>query len=88
MARDRQEQQEPPAPRQPRYRFRTELIAIPLGIVLVLVAVHVLGEACSWDGIMDFLHVHDRARYSALGLLGAGLLGLLMIVKVLTSERK
>jgi hypothetical protein len=85
MARDRQ-QDDQHAPQAARYRLRVPLVGPLLLIALALVGLRVLGQACSFDAVLDFLNVHDRERFSQLTVFAAGLLGLLAIVKVLVSN--
>jgi putative Ca2+/H+ antiporter (TMEM165/GDT1 family) len=87
MARDKQENDRPAGP-QPRYRFRTAIVVVPLLAVLVLAGLHILGTTCSWDAVLGGLRVHDRNRFSSLAVLAAGLLGLLAVVKVLVSNNR
>ena len=77
-----------PGPRPPRYRLNWDRILIPLLFVLALWWVGNLDLAGMWDRVLDALRVKHRERYTDLALFGAGLVGLLIIVKALITNRR
>jgi hypothetical protein len=80
-------QPQQPGPRPPQYRLSWSRILVPLVFVLALWWAWNADLAALWDRVLDALHVRQRDRYTSLALFGAGLVGLLLIVKALNARR-
>jgi len=68
-----QQQQPDPQPQQeqqsPRYGLKPEWILIPLVLLGISYLLKTTTSAISWDHIMQVLGVHNKTRYTQLGLL-------------------
>lgn len=87
MPREQQHGEPRPAAR-PRYRLRTSWMTPLLIAALALLGVALIGKVGSWNAVLDVLRVQDRERFTNLALLAAGLLGLLMLARLLVSYRR
>ena len=77
----------PPKPRRYRLRFRWQLVWIVASILLAAVVIHQAEPAFTWDDVMDALRVHDRARYTRLGVLGLTLICITTVFRLLSGRR-
>ncbi len=69
---------------QRQYRFRYELLWVPLIVLLAMsVLEHLRLVMVPWEQLMDALHVVHRERYTQLGVLGVLLIGGLLVLKTL-----
>jgi hypothetical protein len=68
-------------------RLRRELIAVPLACLLMAWVLKAIEPACSWQDVMDALHVKHQAQYSRLALLGCTLVGIVAILRILRQDK-
>jgi hypothetical protein len=62
--------QNPPRQEQPRYVFRTSWLLVPISLFGMYYLLANIKPALKWNNIMvDILHVHNRQRYTSLGIL-------------------
>ena len=78
-------------PRQPKPKrhFRWWLLLVPLIALLLWILTSKLRTiSISWNSVMDFLGVHDRARYTSLAILGCVIVAIVAAIRVFHGPRK
>jgi len=76
----------PTEPRRPRgrYGFRWEYFTVPMLLLFAMwIVAGVSGEGCSFESVMDAMHVRDRDQYRQLGVLAVVGVGATLLVKIL-----
>jgi hypothetical protein len=59
----------PPRQEQPRYVFRTSWLLVPIALFGMYYLLANIRPVLKWNNIMNILHVHNRQRYTSLGIL-------------------
>ena len=67
---------------QPRYVFRIGWLLAPLCILGMWYLLNHVQPVLKWDTVMDFLHVHNRERYTMLGILCLVLIFIVAVVRI------
>ena len=78
-------------PRQPKPKrhFRWWLLLVPLIALLLWKLVPVLGTVrFSWNQVMDFLRVKNRAFFTHLAILGCVIVAIVAAIRVFQGPRK
>lgn len=86
-----QNPQQGPMPRkskEPRYRFRRELLLIPLVVFTVLYLVKGAEPSFSFEDIMNLLDVQNRDRYVRLFALGCICVAIAAITRILNKKTR
>ena len=77
----------PPQPKEPRFRFRWELLLIPLVIFIVLYLMKGAETSFSFEDIMNLLNVQDRDRYIRLFTLGCICIAIAAIIRIHNNKK-
>ena len=78
------QQQEPQPPQErDRYVFRISWLLVPLCVLGMLYLLSHAQPVLEWKTVMDFLHVHNRERYTRLAVLCLTLIFIVAAVRIL-----
>ena len=69
-------------------RFRWWLVLVPAFLLLAMWVAQGITIGFSWADVQDALHVHNRARYSRLALLGLVAVAVVAIARLLRKGKK
>ena len=78
----------PPQPRPPRWRFRWEIVAVILALMVGLWFVRGIEPSFEWTEVMQVLRVRggERERYTQLAVLGLALIGGVLMYRIFRSK--
>jgi len=82
-----QQKVEPPAP-PPRRKFQWGWVLVPLAVLGMAYLLGHTKPAVTWEQIMDFLHVHNRERYTMLLHLCLALTFVVAAARILGHKKK
>jgi hypothetical protein len=68
--------------------FRWELVAILIAIAVAAWLLDGVRVAFSWNDVLNWADIHNRARFTRLCLLGLWLIGLIAVIRVLRLNNK
>ena len=74
---------QPPKPPEPRFRFNSAWIIVPLCLVGMFFVLSNISPSLTWDGVMEFLGIQDKKRYTSLFLLCLSLTFVISVVRIL-----
>ena len=75
-------------PRPQRWRFRWEIVAVILALMVGLWLVRGIEPSFEWREVMEALRVpgRDRERYTQLAVLGLALIGVVFVYRIFRSK--